>query len=60
MSAEEDTAKEELKKAEHQLHHTMDRTVQNGLDAAARIAKNLRLSGYYGPLYELLTLTDNR
>jgi structural maintenance of chromosome 3 (chondroitin sulfate proteoglycan 6) len=38
----------------------MDRNVQTGLQAAARIAKELKLSGYYGPLYELFTLTDNR
>jgi len=38
----------------------MDRNVQAGLHAASRIAKDLNLSGYYGPLYELFTLTDNR
>jgi hypothetical protein len=59
-SAEEESAKEELRKAEQQLHNTMDRNVQTGLAAAARIAKDLKLTGYYGPLYELFTLTDNR
>ena len=59
-SAEEESAKEELRKAEQQLHNTMDRNVQTGLAAAARIAKDLGLEGYYGPLYELFTLTDNR
>jgi structural maintenance of chromosome 3 (chondroitin sulfate proteoglycan 6) len=38
----------------------MDRNVQNGLAAAKRIAKELHLDGYYGPLYELFTLTDQR
>ena len=38
----------------------MDRNVQTGLAAAARIAKDLKLTGYYGPLFELFTLTDNR
>jgi structural maintenance of chromosome 3 (chondroitin sulfate proteoglycan 6) len=60
ISAEEDSAKDELRKSEHQLHNTMDRNVQTGLAAAARIAKDLKLTGYYGPLYELFTLTDNR
>lgn len=59
-SAEEESAKEELRKAEQQLHNTMDRNVQTGLAAASRIAKDLKLTGYYGPLYELFTLTDNR
>jgi structural maintenance of chromosome 3 (chondroitin sulfate proteoglycan 6) len=59
-SAEEESAKEELRKAEHQLHNTMDRNVQTGLAAAARVAKDLGLTGYYGPLYELFTLTDGR
>ena len=59
-SAEEDSARDELRKAEQQLHNTMDRNVQTGLAAAARIAKDLKLTGYYGPLYELFTLTDNR
>jgi structural maintenance of chromosome 3 (chondroitin sulfate proteoglycan 6) len=60
ISAEEDSAKEELRKSEQQLHNTMDRNVQTGLAAAARIAKELELEGYYGPLYELFKLTDNR
>jgi chromosome segregation ATPase len=60
LSSEEDSAKEEFRKAEQQLHHTMDRNVQTGLAAAARIAKDLKLDGFYGPLYELFTLTDNR
>lgn len=60
LSSEEETAKEELRKAEQQLHNTMDRDVQTGLAAAARIAKELKLDGYYGPLYNLFTLTDNR
>ena len=59
-SAEEDSARDELKKAEQQLHNTMDRNVQAGLAAAARIARDLKLPGYFGPLYELFTLTDNR
>ena len=59
-SAEEDSARDELRKSEQQLHNTMDRNVQTGLAAAARIAKDLNLTGYYGPLYELFTLTDNR
>jgi structural maintenance of chromosome 3 (chondroitin sulfate proteoglycan 6) len=58
--AEEESAREELRKAEHQLNNTMDRNVQNGLAAAKRIAKELHLDGYYGPLYELFTLTDQR
>jgi structural maintenance of chromosome 3 (chondroitin sulfate proteoglycan 6) len=58
--AEEESAREELRKAEHQLNNTMDRNVQNGLAAAKRIAKDLNLDGYYGPLYELFTLTDQR
>jgi structural maintenance of chromosome 3 (chondroitin sulfate proteoglycan 6) len=58
--AEEDSAKDELRKAEQQLHNTMDRNVQAGLASASRIAKDLKLSGYYGPLYELFTLTDSR
>ena len=60
LSAEEQSAQDELRKAEHQLHNTMDRNVQTGLAAAARIARDLKLDGYYGPLYELFTLTDNR
>jgi len=59
-SAEEESAKDELRKAEQQLHHTMDRNVQTGLAAAARIAKDLKLDGYYGPLHDLFTLTDDR
>jgi structural maintenance of chromosome 3 (chondroitin sulfate proteoglycan 6) len=59
-SAEEDSARDELRKAEQQLHHTMDRNVQTGLAAASRIAKDLKLDGYYGPLHDLFTLTDDR
>jgi structural maintenance of chromosome 3 (chondroitin sulfate proteoglycan 6) len=58
--AEEDSAKEELRKAEQQLYNTMDRNVQTGLATATRIAKDLKLTGYYGPLYELFTLADSR
>jgi structural maintenance of chromosome 3 (chondroitin sulfate proteoglycan 6) len=60
ISSETDSAKEELERAERQLHGTMDRAVQNGLAAAARIAKEQGLDGYYGPLYELFSLTDTR
>jgi structural maintenance of chromosome 3 (chondroitin sulfate proteoglycan 6) len=58
--AEEESAKQELRKAEQQLYNTMDRNIQTGLQAAARIAKDLNLTGYYGPLYDLFTLTDPR
>src|SRR5579859_5591430 len=60
VNAEEDSARDELRKAEQLLHNTMDRNIQTGLAAARRIATDLNLSGYYGPLYELFTLTDNR
>ena len=36
----------------------MDKATANGLKAARRIADELELDGFYGPLYELFTVSD--
>lgn len=36
----------------------MDKATSTGLRAVKRIAANLNLNGYYGPLYELFTVSE--
>lgn len=53
-----DHAREELQKAERTLQATMDRSTSGGLAAAKKIAKEQGLSGYYGPVCDLLEVDD--
>lgn len=51
-------ARVELTSAERALSSTMDKNTANGLKAVRRIAEELELDGYYGPLYELFSVSD--
>ncbi|KAK9470572.1 RecF/RecN/SMC [Dipodascopsis tothii] len=53
-----DNAVGELEKAERRLGNTMDRWQNAGLLAVRRIAKQLNLTGVYGPLCELFEVDD--
>ncbi|BFZ53451.1 Structural maintenance of chromosomes protein 3 [Savitreella phatthalungensis] len=53
-----DVAREELQKAERSLQSTTDRSTARGLEAARRLAQDKKLTGYYGPLYELFEVDD--
>lgn len=51
-------ARDELAKVERALQGTMDRSTSRGLAAAKQIAKEKGLTGYYGPLCDLLDVDD--
>lgn len=53
-----DQARDELRKADRALQGAMDRSTSRGLAAAKRIAEEKGLTGYYGPLSELLDVDD--
>ncbi|OCF72938.1 chromosome associated protein [Kwoniella mangroviensis CBS 8886] len=51
-------AKSEMDSAERSILGMMDKDTSNGLRAVRTIAKRLNLDGVYGPLYELLEVSD--
>ncbi|KAK9465850.1 RecF/RecN/SMC [Lipomyces arxii] len=53
-----ENARAELEKAERRFTGTMDRAQSAGLQAVQRIAKQLNLSGVYGPLCDLIEVDD--
>ncbi|KAI8916910.1 RecF/RecN/SMC [Entophlyctis helioformis] len=51
-------AQDTVQKCERTLMGSMDRSVAKGLSSIKRIAQREKLSGVYGPLYELFTVDD--
>lgn len=58
VQASLDQAREELQKTERVLQGTMDRSTSRGLAAARKIAHEKGLTGYFGPLCDLLEVDD--
>ncbi|RUS33289.1 hypothetical protein BC938DRAFT_472207 [Jimgerdemannia flammicorona] len=52
------SCREEMQKAERVLTSTMDKNTSSGLSAINRIAQRLKLTGVYGPLYDLFDVED--
>ena len=52
-------AQDQLRKAERQLAHMMDRDTSRGLEAVQRIKQQHNLTGCYGTLAELITVNQH-
>lgn len=50
--------KSALEKSERDLRFSMPRNVATGLDALARLVKEQRIGGYYGPVFDNFELTN--
>ncbi|ODV95345.1 hypothetical protein PACTADRAFT_3046 [Pachysolen tannophilus NRRL Y-2460] len=48
----------ELDRSRQQVNDTMDRAMSHGLEAVRRITENLKLDGVYGPLGELIEVSE--
>ncbi|KAJ3415254.1 Structural maintenance of chromosomes protein 3 [Chytridiales sp. JEL 0842] len=53
-----DTAKDECGKAERNLMSAMDRNTSSGIQAIRRLVQRHKITGFYGPLYELFQVDD--
>ena len=51
-------AEEELRRAEQELSHTMDRNISRGLASVRRIRRQHNIEGAYGTLAELMDVND--
>lgn len=52
------SASEELRRAEHELSHTMDQNTSRGLAAVRRIKRQHNLDGVFGTIAELMEVHD--
>ncbi|KAI9202171.1 structural maintenance of chromosome protein [Polychytrium aggregatum] len=57
-SASLEAGRDELSKYEQGLMSTMDRNTSAGIQALRRVVDKLRISGVYGPLYELFDVDE--
>jgi len=52
------SVKEKLSRAENSLRYSIPRHIYRGINAVEEIVRRERVQGYYGPIYELITLKD--
>lgn len=49
---------DKLRKAEKDLRYSMPRHIAHGLESVQRLVEEGNVRGYYGPVYQLITLKD--
>lgn len=58
LQAQLDSFKEKAEKTRRLLFSTMDRATSKGHASVANIVERMKLKGYYGPLFDLFTVSD--
>lgn len=58
LEEERNTLTDKLRKAETSLRYSIPKHIAHGLEGVDKLVKEGNVRGYYGPIFELITLKD--